>query len=81
MPGGEYKRIEHDYQIDMGKDLYAEGDFTLNDLTLILTTIFQWGKTFESREFEFQWMRRGKFHVIGSLKNGRVGARNGTAVA
>ncbi|CAF9927758.1 MAG: hypothetical protein HETSPECPRED_006674 [Heterodermia speciosa] len=70
MPQQEYKRRERSYEISLGSDLYAEDSFTVDDLNLIMRTIFQWGRTFQPREFEFVWMRRGKFHVMGSLKNG-----------
>ena len=81
MPQQEYKRSAPSYEISLGSDLYAVDAFTVDGLQLIMRVLFRWGQTFQPREFEFQWARKGRFHVTGWVKKG-VGVfgevRNGT---
>lgn len=69
VPGGNYKRLEESYQIDIGTDLYSEKDMTYIDLTFVFKLIYKFARLYQLREFKIQWLKGGKPHVYGELKN------------
>ena len=81
VPNGEFIRMKGGFQFDIGLDLYSESDFPLNDLAMILNTIYGWGTQYQPREFRFQWFQKGRPYILGSLRNAprlMSGIGNGT---
>ncbi|KAL8953120.1 MAG: hypothetical protein Q9222_001003 [Ikaeria aurantiellina] len=72
-PVGESFRVKDSwFRFELGWDLHSDQPFLLSELKVILIKLYEVGQRYNMRQATFTYYLKGRFHVVGRLRNPAV---------